>query len=149
MKTLNMEIRKSIQRSFLLLPLLILLGCNDYLSTEPDSTRATLKTPEQVSQLLTTAYPQGGYVGFSESMSDNVADKGIGIDDRVNRGSYLFEVVDAPLDKEDSPDMYWAQAYRAIAATNLALQFINEAADPSIYSAQKGRAMCSQLICMG
>jgi len=144
MKTLNMEIRKSIQRSFLLLPLLILLGCNDYLSTEPDSTRATLKTPEQVSQLLTTAYPQGGYVGFSESMSDNVADKGIGIDDRVNRGSYLFEVVDAPLDKEDSPDMYWAQAYRAIAATNLALQFINEAADPSIYSAQKGEALVAR-----
>jgi hypothetical protein len=144
MKILNMENRKYLQKSFLLLPFLVLLGCNDYLSTEPDSTRATLKTPEQVSRLLTTAYPQGGYVAFSEAMSDNVADKGIGEDDRVNRGSYLFEVVDAPLDKEDSPDMYWAQAYRAIAATNLALQVIGQAADPSIFAAQKGEALVAR-----
>lgn len=131
-------------RIYILLPLFSLLGCNDFLSTEPDSTRATLKTPEQVSQLLTTAYPQGGYVAFSEAMSDNAGDKGVGTDDRVNRGSYLFEVVDAPLTIEDSPDMYWAKAYRAIAASNLALQVIREAADPSIFSAQKGEALVAR-----
>ncbi len=125
-------------------PLLALLGCNDFLSTEPDSTRATLKTPEQVSQLLTTAYPQGGYVVFSEAMSDNSDDKGVGEDDRVNRGSYLFEVVDAPVDIPDSPDMYWARAYKAIAAANLALQVISEAPDPSIFSAQKGEALVAR-----
>lgn len=131
-------------RVFILLPLFSLLGCNDFLSTEPDSTRATLKTPEQVSQLLTTAYPQGGYVAFSEAMSDNAGDKGVGTDDRVNRGSYLFEVVDAPLTVEDSPDMYWAKAYRAIAASNLALKVISEAADPSVFAAQKGEALVAR-----
>ncbi|MBE9460793.1 RagB/SusD family nutrient uptake outer membrane protein [Dyadobacter subterraneus] len=133
-----------INRIFVLLPLLLLMGCDDFLSKEPDSTRATLETPDQVSQLLTTAYPQGGYVSFSEAMSDNVGDKGVGQDDRVNRGSYLFEVVDAPVNVEDSPDMYWAKAYRAIAATNLALQIIGEAKDPSIYSAQKGEALVAR-----
>ncbi|WP_159468393.1 RagB/SusD family nutrient uptake outer membrane protein [Dyadobacter sp. 3J3] len=133
-----------INRLFVLLPLLILMGCNDFLSKEPDSTRATLETPEQVSQLLTTAYPQGGYVSFGEAMSDNAADKGVGQDDRVNRGSYLFEVVDAPVNIEDSPDMYWAKAYKAIAATNLALQVISQAKDPSIFSAQRGEALVAR-----
>lgn len=144
MTSLEMENKRYIQRFLLLLPLGLLLGCNDFLSTEPDSTRATLKTPEQVSQLLTTAYPQGGYVAFSEAMSDNVADKGAGQDDRVNRGSYLFEVVDAPLDKEDSPDMYWAKAYRAIAAANLALDVIAKSDDPGSFSAQKGEALVAR-----
>ncbi len=72
------------------------------------------------------------------------ADKGVGQDDRVNRGSYLFEVVDAPVNIEDSPDMYWAKAYNAIAATNLALQVIDQAKDPSIFSAQKGEALVAR-----
>ncbi|GLU55654.1 hypothetical protein Dfri01_51150 [Dyadobacter frigoris] len=143
MMKLKME-NRYITRIFVLLPLLMLMGCDDFLSKEPDSTRATLETPEQVSQLLTTAYPQGGYVSFGEAMSDNVGDKGVGQDDRVNRGSYRFEVVDAPVNIEDSPDMYWAKAYRAIAATNLALQVIGEAKDPSIFSAQKGEALVAR-----
>lgn len=144
MKKLKMKINNQIIRIFLIMPLLVLLGCNDFLSTEPDSTRATLKTPEQVSQLLTTAYPQGNYIVFSEAMSDNVEDKGRGTDDRVNRGSYLFEVVDAPVDTQDSPDMYWASAYSAIAAANQALQVCNEAEDPSSFSAQKGEALVAR-----
>ena len=78
MKNLNMKNNKFLVRIFLFMPGLFLLGCSDFLSTEPDSTRATLNTPEQVSQLLTTAYPQGGYVAFSEAMSDNADDKGVG-----------------------------------------------------------------------
>lgn len=139
-----MKISRLLIRIFLLLPLFFVLGCNDFLSTEPDSTRANIKTPEQVSQLLITAYPQGSYVTFGESMSDNVADKGRGQDDRVNRGSYLFEVVDAPVDKEDAPDMYWAQAYRAIAATNLALEIIAKADNPGSFGAQKGEALVAR-----
>ena len=144
MKNLNMKNNKLLVRIFLFMPGLFLLGCSDFLSTEPDSTRATLNTPEQVSQLLTTAYPQGGYVAFSEAMSDNATDKGRGTDDRVNRGSYRFEVVDAPLDKEDSPDMYWAKAYKAISVANLALQICNEAPDPTIFSAQRGEALVAR-----
>jgi starch-binding outer membrane protein, SusD/RagB family len=127
-----------------ILPMLVLAGCEQFLSTEPDSTRATLRSPAEVSQLLATAYPQGSYVAFSEAMSDNSSDKGSGTDDRVNRGSYLFEVVDAPVDKEDSPDMYWAQAYHAIAVANQALLAISLAAKPADFSAQKGEALMAR-----
>jgi len=40
--------------------------------------------------------------------------------------------------------MYWAKAYKAIAAANLALQVISEAADPSLFSAQKGEALVAR-----
>ena len=144
MKTMMRQINKYIKGISLVLPLLGLAGCEQFLSTEPDSTRATLRTPEEVSQLLTTAYPQGNYVTFSEAMSDNAGDKGVGTDDRVNRGSYLFEVVDAPVDKEDSPDMYWAQAYHAIGVANQALKAIDAAANPASFSAQKGEALVAR-----
>ena len=138
------QINRFIKSFYLVLPLIALAGCEQFLSTEPDSTRATLKTPEQVSQLLVTAYPQGSYVTFSESMSDNSGDKGSGTDDRVNRGSYLFDVVDAPVDKEDSPDMYWAQAYHAISVANQALAVISTSANPETFSAQKGEALVAR-----
>ena len=84
--------------AFLILPVLILTGCEDFLSTEPDSTRASINTPKQVSQLLATAYPQANYLVFAESMSDNVEDKGRGQDDKTNRGSFLFQEVEATVE---------------------------------------------------
>ncbi|MCF2503184.1 RagB/SusD family nutrient uptake outer membrane protein [Dyadobacter sp. CY107] len=126
------------------LPVLILSGCEDFLSTEPDSTRATISTPAQVSQLLTTAYPQGSYVVFAESMSDNVADKGVGEDDKTNRASYLFEEVEASVDEQDSPDQYWAECYRSVSVANQALDIISKSSDPSQYTAQRGEALLAR-----
>ena len=132
-------------KSILVIPLLLVLtGCEDFLSTEPDSTRATINTPGKVSQLLTTAYPQGSYVLFAESMSDNVADKGIGEDDKTNRFSYLFEEVEATVDEQDSPDQYWAECYRAISVANEALDIISKVSNPEEYSAQKGEALLAR-----
>lgn len=135
---------KIIKRILLILPVLTLAGCEDFLSKEPDSTRATINTPKQVSQLLTTAYPQGGYVTFSEGMSDNVADKGTGTDDKTNRGSFYFEVVEATVDEQDSPDQYWAECYRAISVANEALDIISKVSDPENYNAQKGEALLAR-----
>jgi len=140
MKNINAFLRKIL----LVVPLFAMVSCEDFLSTEPDSTRATLKTPEQVSQLLTTAYPQGGYLVFGESMSDNAGDKGAGYDDKINRGSYFYEVVEAAYDYQDSPDYYWAGAYKAIAVANQALKVISESANPEAYSAQKGEALVAR-----
>lgn len=128
----------------LILPLLALAGCEDFLSKEPDSTRAIINTPKQVSQLLTTAYPQAGYIVFSEGMSDNVADKGAGQDDKTNRASFLFEVAEATVDEQDSPDQYWAECYRAISVANEALDIISKVADPEKYNAQKGEALLTR-----
>lgn len=135
---------KKIKTIVLILPLLALAGCEDFLSKEPDSTRAIINTPKQVSQLLTTAYPQAGYIVFSEGMSDNVADKGAGQDDKTNRASFLFEVVEATVDEQDSPDQYWAECYRAISVANEALDIISKVADPEKYNAQKGEALLAR-----
>ena len=128
----------------LILPLLALAGCEEFLSTEPDSTRASINTPKQVSQLLTSAYPQSGYVLFAESMSDNVADKGLGTDDKTNRFSFYFDVVQATVDDQDSPDQYWAECYRAISVANEALDIIRNVQNPDEYSAQKGEALVAR-----
>ncbi|SKB57448.1 SusD family protein [Dyadobacter psychrophilus] len=143
-KFFKMNKIKLLKNILLVLPVLLLSGCEDFLSTEPDSTRATINTPAQVSQLLTTAYPQGGYVVFAESMSDNVEDKGRGEDDKTNRGSYLFEEVEATVEEQDSPDQYWAECYRAISVANQALDIISKSADQSQYTAQRGEALLAR-----
>lgn len=135
---------RNFRKIMLILPLLALAGCEDFLSKEPDSTRAIINTPKKVSQLLTTAYPQAGYVVFSEGMSDNVADKGVGEDDKTNRGSFLFEVVEATVDEQDSPDSYWAECYRAVSVANEALDIISKVSDPENYNAQKGEALLAR-----
>ena len=55
--------------------LVVTTGCSKYLGKEPDN-RALINTPQKISQLLATAYPQGNYQAFAESMSDNVTDIG-------------------------------------------------------------------------
>lgn len=140
----DMTTIRKFRKLILILPLLALAGCEDFLSKEPDSTRAIINTPKKVSQLLTTAYPQAGYVVFSEGMSDNVADKGTGTDDKTNRGSFLFEVVEATVDDQDSPDSYWGECYRAVSVANEALDIISKVSDPENYNAQKGEALLAR-----
>ncbi|KAA6430367.1 RagB/SusD family nutrient uptake outer membrane protein [Dyadobacter flavalbus] len=132
------------KKFLLIIPVLIFSGCDEFLSTEPDSTRATISTPQQVSQLLTTAYPQANYIVFAEAMSDNVGDKGVGEDDKTNLASYIFQEVEATVDDSDSPDLYWAECYRAISVANQALQIIETSDDPSRFSAQRGEALLAR-----
>jgi hypothetical protein len=119
-----------------------LSGCTKYLDQSPDSTWTELNTPEKVSQLLGTAYPQANYIAFCEAMSDNVADKGSGVDERTNRDPFSFNDVQST--KEDSPEMYWQACYTAIAAANNALKACNAAPDTSLYQAQKGEALVAR-----
>src|SRR6185436_9017002 len=100
--------------------LILLLGsCKKFLEKAPDN-RAVLNSPEKVSQLLGTAYPQANYMAFCESISDNVADKGIGGLDRTNIDPFNFK--DVANNQEDSPEFYWNACYSAIAAANQALE---------------------------
>ena len=73
--------------------LLGLTGCEKFLSKVPNNNRTNLDSPEKVSQLLASAYPQGNYMNFAESMSDNVADIGTGSNDDINADSFFFKVV--------------------------------------------------------
>ena len=119
--------------------LILLLGsCKKFLEKAPDN-RAVLNSPEKVSQLLGTAYPQANYMAFCESISDNVADKGIGGLDRTNIDPFNFK--DVANNQEDSPEFYWNACYSAIAAANQALEVCASAKDSASYSAQKGEAL--------
>ncbi len=46
----------------------LFVGCKKYLDKEPDN-RTQVKTPEQIAQLLTAAYPQGTYILFCKLVS--------------------------------------------------------------------------------
>jgi hypothetical protein len=113
-------------------------GCKKFLDQSPDN-RASLMTPEQVSQLLGTAYPQANYMAFTESISDNVTDKGTGVQDKTNVDPYFFR--DVTDNQQDSPEYYWNACYTAIAAANQALEVIKNASDTTKFNAQKGEAL--------
>src|SRR5688572_28196228 len=119
------------------------IGCNKFLDKEPDN-RATIETPEKVSQLLGTAYPQGNYQAFAETMSDNVADLGTNLSDAGNVIRDPFYFLDSKENQQDSPEFYWYSCYTAIAAANQALQAISKATNPNEYSAQKGEALVAR-----
>ncbi|MBL7698842.1 MAG: RagB/SusD family nutrient uptake outer membrane protein [Chitinophagaceae bacterium] len=128
--------------------LLTMGSCKKYLDKEPDN-RTNIKTPEQVAQLLTSAYPKGNYILFTESMSDNAEDKqggGSGLDfiDRINAQSYRYQVVEESPDADDGPDFYWNACYKAIAAANQALEIISNAEDSTVLSAHKGEALLAR-----
>src|SRR5215471_9280396 len=101
-------------------------GCKKFLEQPPDN-RAVLNSPEKVSQLLGTAYPQANYMAFCESISDNVADKGIGGLERTNIDPFFFR--DVSDNQQDSPEFYWDACYAAIAAANQALETCANAKD--------------------
>lgn len=119
-------------------------GCSKFLAKDPDSNRAVINTPEQVSQLLVSAYPKASYVTMAEALSDNADDKSQGTDDITNRDCYKFAEVNSSPDNQDSPQMYWAECYKAIAVANQALEVIEESANPEQYSAQKGEALVAR-----
>lgn len=121
--------------------LVISSGCKKFLEKNPDN-RTELNSPDKVSQLLGTAYPAGSYVAFAESLSDNVADKGIGGIDKTIEDPYFFR--DVTDDQQDSPEWYWASCYAAIAASNQSLEACNKANDPASYSSQKGEALVTR-----
>ncbi|MES1216515.1 MAG: RagB/SusD family nutrient uptake outer membrane protein, partial [Bacteroidota bacterium] len=99
-------------------------------------------SPDKVSQLLGNAYPAGSYVAFAESLSDNVADKGVGGIDKTIEDPYYFR--DVSDDQQDSPEWYWASCYTAIAASNQALEACDQAADQAAYSSQRGEALITR-----
>ncbi len=131
-----------------LLGVAVLPGCRKFLDKEPDN-RTQIHTPDQIAQLLTTAYPGGNYIMFCEAMSDNAEDKlggGSGYDfaDKINRESYRYEVVEVAPDDIDGPVAYWNSCYKAIAAANQALELINAASDTQALAPHRGEALVAR-----
>jgi starch-binding outer membrane protein, SusD/RagB family len=124
-----------------------LTGCKKFLEKEPDN-RTTPTSPEQVTQLLVTAYPKASYLNFAESMSDNAEDKGTGFggldpeSPKVNQQSFLFQDVQST--DLDSPEFYFQACYKAIAAANEALEIIGNASNQNDFRPQKGEALVAR-----
>lgn len=142
MRTLKIKMKRPIagRSSWTLFAGLVLglTGCKKYLETPPDN-RTTLDTPAKVAQLLGTAYPQANYMAFAESISDNVADKGIGGLDPTVLDPYMFK--DVADNQQDSPEFYWNACYSAIAAANQALESARAASDTTPYRSEIGEAL--------
>ena len=136
--------KRRIQNILLLSVLVSASSCSKFLEKEPDSNRPSITTPEQVSQLLISAYPKASYLTITEAFSDNADDKGQGTDDFTNRDCYKFEEVNASVDNQDSPDQYWSECYKAIATCNQALEIIANAKNPDLFKAQKGEALVAR-----
>ena len=139
--------KKTISFTFLL-ACVLLTGCKKFLDKEPDN-RTNITTPDQLSQLLTSAYPQANYILFCEALSDNVEDKngrgsGDADLDRINRQAYRYEDIEASPYIGDSPDFYWNACYHAIAAANQALKIIDQSADKAQLTAQRGEALITR-----
>jgi hypothetical protein len=120
---------------------LLAAGCSKFLEKVPDN-RALINTPQKISQLLGSAYPQGNYMAFTESMSDNMTDIGEGSENRTVSDPYRF--ADSHETGQDSPEYYWFSCYTAIAAANQALASIRASGDSNAYRAQKGEALVAR-----
>lgn len=111
---------------YIIFPVLALLySCNDFLAEDP-SPVAQLDTPASVSQLLTSAYPRHVPYMFMEIRTDNVGDNRLwtnnASESRPVEQTYWWE--DVTVTYQDSPEGYWNECYKAIAAANQALEFI-------------------------
>lgn len=118
-----------------------LSSCNDFLEVSPDL-RTDLNSVEKVGELLATAYPQANYITFTETISDNVGDKGEGSVPVINTAPYFFE--DVADIYQDSPTYYWNAAYSAIAAANHALEAIDAAGNTTEYQPYRGEALLAR-----
>ncbi|HYH14763.1 MAG TPA: RagB/SusD family nutrient uptake outer membrane protein, partial [Flavisolibacter sp.] len=126
--------------------MVVFSSCNKYLEKEPDN-RASLNTKEKVAQILGTAYPSANYIPFTETYTDNVGDIGFGDAGSAelttsNADAYFFR--DTRSVSEDSPEAYWFACYKAIAASNQALEAISKMPDQNAYAAQKAEALLTR-----
>ena len=129
--------------SAILLLSLGLVACDNYLDELPDK-RMELKTPEEVSKLLISAYPTVNPAYLLEMYSDNT-------DEHINTGwtetdkfqtqAYNWEDI-TEISDDETPQELWNGMYSAIAAANASINYIeglseDEQAD---YTQQLGEA---------
>lgn len=121
---------------------LVFVSCEDALEEIPDN-RTQIDNAEKVAELLTLAYPQGGYASFLEPRTDNADDKGPSAREfRENTEMYFWRDVD-DIDS-DFPNNYWNECYAAIAQANHALEAIKNLGQSSELNALKGEALLAR-----
>jgi Starch-binding associating with outer membrane/SusD family len=118
-----------------------LSSCSDFLSEIPDN-RTQIDTPEKISELLVNAYPNASYMEFTETMTDNVFDSGVGKSNFKNSIDYTWGIhIEIT---EDTPAFYWDACYTAIAHANQALASIKALGNTPNLNPQKGEALLAR-----
>lgn len=120
-----------------------LIGCDDFLGQVPDD-RTELDSPEVISELLASAYPEASYTMFCNAMSDDAGDKGPGAQGHYLSNEQAYFWKDVTDNNQDTPAAYWECCYAAIAAANHALEAIEKLKGGSEYDSQRGEAYLSR-----
>ncbi len=119
----------------------LFVGCDDFLSELPDN-RTVIDSPEQISELLTGAYPNDNYMLFAELMSDNAGFRSLrNRDNLLEQSVYEWQVPDFDQNQRDSPVAFWEDSYKAIAQANEALALIKNSEGNFDLKGQKGEAL--------
>lgn len=109
--------------SFMMLALAF-ASCNDFLDKNPDD-RTEIDTPEKVTKLLGSAYPDKTINFLTEFSSDNVMDNGKTFQYAKDQEEvYRFEQVTQT--GNDSPKSVWSEHYNIVVTTNEALAAIEK-----------------------
>ncbi|MDA6071779.1 RagB/SusD family nutrient uptake outer membrane protein [Flavobacterium sp. AC] len=132
---------KNIKIALSLVLLVSISSCDEFLSEVPDN-RTQINTPEKISELLVTAYPNRTYMAIAETMSDNVFDSALPGSDLDNKQSYNWEM--QTQFAEDTEAAFWNSSYKAIAAANQALEAIDQLGNLTSLNPQKGEALIAR-----
>ncbi len=128
---------------------LALTSCDDWLDKLPDN-RMELQSPDDVSGLLVSAYPDVHPAYLLEMYSDNT-DECINSTwteaGRFQGQAYRWEDITETGDNE-SPQVLWNSHYLAIASANAAIDFIDEQGAPEEYNEQLGEALLCRAYAM-
>ena len=125
--------------AFLILSSSLIVSCNDFLDEVPDN-RAEVDTPEKITKLLVSGYPNTSYAFIAEMASDNtdVSERAY---EYVDIQRELFEWREVSAIDQDTPFSLWANCYGAIASANVALKAIEKLGDTDDLAPQKGEAL--------
>lgn len=133
---------KKLKITLLLLTLVGVSSCDDFLSEKPDN-RTEIDTPDKISEILVNAYPQMSYFDIAETMSDNVFDSGLPETLLKNEQNYNWQL-QTESNNIDTQAYYWDACYKAIAHANTALDAIEKLGSPKSLNPQKGEALLAR-----
>lgn len=138
---------------------MILISCNDFLDKVPDN-RTQIDSPEKVSSLLVTSYPNSNPSLVGELASDNMLDNRVPNESGVFKRENAYDRADTQLFQwedivgkpgtDDSPHGVWEAFYHSIASANLALEAIDKMeaeGETTNMDAQRGEALAIRAYC--
>lgn len=125
--------------------MIVLLGasytsCDKFLDEAPDG-RVDLDTEDKLTKLLTSAYTLHLPALMTETMSDNVDDRGDIASSLNNLHDQMYYWKDIVETGNESPNRIWNTHYLGIAAANQVLKVIEEWGNPERLNPQRGEAL--------